>query len=407
MQLTPIALTQTYPVLGTLVGAGTFVVPSYINTIYLGPNAWIQGKLVFESTGPVRIYGPGVLDVSRFYYDYRLCDEASQYPEMGYAALAAPNGHRLENLALDGIVIADNNYYATDSLTSSKVNNVKVIGWNGNNDGLEFGANTTVTNVFVRSGDDSLKVWDSDVTVTNATVWQNYNGGVVNLGWLYNSPGENDLIDGLYVVKTDWFTPTAAERSWYVKDTDIVAHQNNAIIASMMVPGTGFGTTQTSTFENIYVEDPPQVLFSLKIVPPRDNANVLALKDPVILKNSSTLNLNIYVLLTPPSSVENSIGFDVLTPRSDLLAYPFGCEKITTTCDTPLQDFFFDYTLTGSMLINMTDVFIKMPDGSIQLLTNENAGTLGKISTRGPKVVVNYYPMIKPPSTPCEPETCN
>jgi hypothetical protein len=54
-----------------------------------------------------------------------------------------------------GIVISDNNYYATGSLEESNVNNVKVIAWNGNNDGLQFGDMTSVSNAFVRSGDDS------------------------------------------------------------------------------------------------------------------------------------------------------------------------------------------------------------------------------------------------------------
>src|SRR5437588_10752461 len=59
---------------------------------------------------------------------------------------------------------------------------------------------------FIRSGDDSLMVWASNLTVTNATVWQNYNGGVVNLGWSDNSKGEHVVDDGLYVGKTDWQT---------------------------------------------------------------------------------------------------------------------------------------------------------------------------------------------------------
>jgi hypothetical protein len=62
----------------------------------------------------------------------------------------------------------------------------------------------------------------------------NFNGGVVNLGWLDNSPGDYGFIDGLYVVKTDWFTKTST--TFKADDTDPVAHQNNAVIASMMVP---------------------------------------------------------------------------------------------------------------------------------------------------------------------------
>jgi hypothetical protein len=43
--------------------------------------------------------------------------------------------------------------------------------------------------VFVRSGDDSKMMWGSDIAVTNAAVWQNHNGGFVNLGGPTIRPG--------------------------------------------------------------------------------------------------------------------------------------------------------------------------------------------------------------------------
>ena len=33
---------------GAIEGARVFVVPANINTIFLGPDAWVQGKRVFE-----------------------------------------------------------------------------------------------------------------------------------------------------------------------------------------------------------------------------------------------------------------------------------------------------------------------------------------------------------------------
>jgi hypothetical protein len=371
-------------------GAQAYTVPKNITTIYLAPGSWVQGKLAFApiaggtdstscttGTGSTactrRIYGPGVLDVSRFEYDLRQCDPASGYADQGYAALAAvnPNGdHRLSDFALDGIIIADNNFYSTDSLTDSAVNNVKVIAWNANNDGLEFGSNTTASNVFVRTGDDSLKMWGSSDTVTNATVWQNFNGGVVNLGWFDNSPGDSGLIDGLYVVKTDWTTPT--DPTWTADPADAVVHQNDAIIASMMIPGTQFGAMKPSLYRNIFVEDPPQVLFSLKIVPPRSSANT----DQINLMDTSVLNLNIENVFTPASIVENSIGFQNLPST-----YTFG---------SPLQTFPDGYTLTGSMKIGLTNVFIKQPEGFWIPLLGFDAVPVGKLKPNGADVNVDY-----------------
>ena len=171
----------------------------------------MQGKLSFpplpknpDGSAVIRtIYGPGVLDGSLFDYTRRDCPD-----DNGTNSLSSSDANgNLNHLVVDGIIISDHNHGATDPFFNSALNNVKTISWNSNNDGLRLMDSTTATNVFVRSGDDSLMMWGSAVTVTNATVWQNYNGGVVNLGWLNNSPGDDDLLDGLYVVKTDWLTP--------------------------------------------------------------------------------------------------------------------------------------------------------------------------------------------------------
>ena len=357
-------------------GAQAFTVPANIHTIYLAPGSWFQGKRAFTPiSGRRRIYGPGVVDVSRFEFDLRKCSDPI-YGEQRYSALAALNSegdHSLENFILDGIVISDNNFYATDSLKNSTINNLKVISWNNNNDGLELGTSTTASNVFVRAGDDSLKIWGASDTITHATVWQNYNGGVVNLGWYKSSPGDNGLIDGLYVVKTDWLAPT--DPTFIANASNAVVHQNNAVIASMMVPGTQFGSIHPPLFRNIFVEDAPRVFLSLKIVPPRTmNA---ARTSKVILTTPSKLNLNIENVYTPSSKVKNSIGFQTL---------PAGFTFFS-------QSFSKAYTLPGSMNINLTNVFVTTPNGPPVLLTGQNTAVIGGVATNpetGASVNVQY-----------------
>ena len=76
-------------------------------------------------------------------------------------------------------------------------------------------------------------MWGSYDTVTNVTVWQNWNGGGVNLGWDNNSAGDDCLIDGLYVVKADWRGPTSF--SW---SDNSLSQSNNAVVASLITPPT-------------------------------------------------------------------------------------------------------------------------------------------------------------------------
>ena len=361
-------------------GTQAFTVPGNINNIFLGPGAWVQGKLRFEAAGAgqtMKIYGPGVLDVSRFRYDLRVCDAASKFPDEGLQALGAGgtpslvDPSTLDRFIIDGIVITDHNHAATQLMVNSTINNMKTIGWNGVNGGLRLGNNTTVANTFVRSGDDSLMMWGSPVKITNATVWQNYNGGVVNLGWFDNSKGDNCVVDGLYVVKTDWHSP--ADPSFTITT---LGNQNNAVIDSLMVPGTRFGSSQRPVLRNIYVEDPPQVLFSLKILPPDCDLIGLAGTCPksVDLTLPSLLNLDVENLFTPESVVANSIGFQTLPPgySQNGQSFPSG------------------YTLTGSMNISLTNVMIRLADGTTAPLTSANAAAVGKIVTNGDHVNITY-----------------
>src|SRR5262249_38305440 len=212
---------------------------------FLGPGAWVQGKLRFEQNGQGNqrhIFGPGVLDVSRFEYDLRTCGDSSGFADQGYHALSwtdPPKKSAPDTFLIEGIVITDHNHAVADSLVNSTVNNVNTIGWNGLNGGFRIGQNTKLSNLFICAGDDSLMMWGDFITVTNATVWQDYNGGVVNLGWGNDSTGNYGLIDGLYVVKTDWTSPT--DPSWSATKLN---GQNDAVIASLMIPGTMFGTVQ-------------------------------------------------------------------------------------------------------------------------------------------------------------------
>jgi hypothetical protein len=365
-------------------GMQAFTVPANIKYVFLGPDAWVQGKLRFNphlepfaafQADPTRwLYGPGVLDVSRFRYDRRVCGSSSDFPDEGLYALTSTGNPLIEHLNIDGIIITDHNHAAAEALSDSIVNNVKTLGWNGENAALRLQDHTTVSNVFVRSGDDSLMMWGSPVSVKNATVWQNYNGGVVNLGWSDNSPGDHNLLDGLYVVKTDWQIPT--DPSWIALDpaSHPLQGQNNAVFASLMSPGTNFGKAQRPVFRNIFVEDRPQVLFSLKIIPPICSPSFLVCR-PVTLTKDSVVNLNIENLFTPASIVENSIGFQIL-PAGYPITLPDG-----STMTLPA-----DYTLTGSMNIGLTNVWVTLPDGRVKALTSANADAVGKLETNGDNV---------------------
>jgi uncharacterized protein (TIGR03437 family) len=249
-----------------------------------------------------------------------------------------------------------------------------------------FNLNTLQT---IPSEHPPLKTWHGRVspgavsdarTYCEGSVWQNYNGGVVNLGWANNSKDDYSLIEGLYVVKTDWVEPTSP--SWNQLPpggkTDPLENQNNAVFASLMTPGTAFGAVQPPLYRDIFVDDPPQVLFSLKILPPICATTGLVCPT-VTLTDPSTIALNIQNLSSPVSAVQNSIGFQTL---------PAGYSQDNET--------FCAYTFTGSMNIGLTNVTLTPSSGSAAALSSVNGTSLGKLATNGSNVNLAYAPVGSP-----------
>ena len=337
----------------------------------------MQGKLHFKNSNGAqkRVYGPGVLDGSRFCYALRSCNGDPGDHSLSFED--TPSNGIPDSLSLDGIVITDHNHATDDLLVNGSINNVKSIGWNGLNGGFRLGDNTLCSNVFLRCGDDSLMVWGTNVFVTNAVVWQNYNGGVVNLGWGAASFGDGCVIDGLYVVKTDWNSPNHVS----FNDSKLDG-QNNAVIASLMVPRTMFGNNRTPLFRNILVEHPPQVLLSLKILYPECNDSGGPREGncaSVDLTLPSVLNLNIENICTPASIESNSIGF-LNVPPGFPYEFPDGVTNIFTN----------GYTFHGVMNIGLTNVILQTSNGIITPLTSLNAASIGLVTTNGTNVQINY-----------------
>ena len=137
-----------------------------------------------------------------------------------------------------------------------------------------------------------------------------------------------------------------------------------------MVPGTMFGSVHPPLFRNIFVEDSPRTLFSLKILFEEDPS----VYGNVELTNSSVLNLDIENLLTRAPILESLIGFQTVS-NGFTYEFPTGTTNTFTNA----------YTFTGSMTINLTDVMVQLPDGTVQPLTNANDAV-----TSGNNVGVNY-----------------
>jgi hypothetical protein len=125
------------------------------------------------------------------------------------------------------------------------IENVKTMSWWYSTDGLVAGNKSLVENNFVKSNDDSLKLFWGDEVVRDNTVWQLENGAPFMISWnLENSPSD-----------------------FHVYDDDVIHAEHYQIQKSAVFRAlhAGAGTPNHYLFENIRVEDATYRLFYLAI----------------------------------------------------------------------------------------------------------------------------------------------
>ena len=156
---------------------GVYAIPVNIKNIYFEGGAWVYGAIHITGTrsNDVKIFGRGVLSGGRLRYReaYSLGT-----PQGGVTSASS-------HITVEGITVADPKYYAIKLIgANNTVSWTKVIGgWVYNCDGIDSYSGSTVKNCFVWANDDNIKVWNDNIIVEDAVLWQLNNGGAIQMGW--------------------------------------------------------------------------------------------------------------------------------------------------------------------------------------------------------------------------------
>jgi hypothetical protein len=185
---------------------GQIPVPENVTRIYIAGGAWINGGFITTTSKvSVTISGRGVISGSKFSF---LKDPAGMGPCIfnGSFCWSLVNldkgiGHHLE-----GLVLHDPPKYFFRSYASNvKLRGLKMMGaWTPNSDGVVTGAGGVVTDTFIRSNDDSIKLFASGMVVADTTIWQMTNGGVFQLGWWREHHQRDILVKDITILHADW-----------------------------------------------------------------------------------------------------------------------------------------------------------------------------------------------------------
>ena len=111
-----------------------------------------------------------------------------------------------------------------------------------NSDGLDTGPGGTVSDTFVRSSDDSIKLFANGMRISDCTVWQGRNGGVFQLGW-WGSHSLHDIdVRRVMVLHAEW---KRAPESW------VRGHPQNDAVFDLRGPGGGTPDTSQGGMYNV------------------------------------------------------------------------------------------------------------------------------------------------------------
>jgi hypothetical protein len=225
-------------------------------TVYLAAGAYVKGFLAFAlSAKNAAIVGRGILSGED------LPKTACIGTTAGCPDMVLGQGN-VQNLLIEGITFIQSPFYnvTINGGSGNTVNNVKVIAWLGNSDGIQasYGPQDTgsvIENSFVKNGDDSIKLTASNLLVHNCVVWKLNNAAAFEMGAGIKGDVTNITVRDSDVIRGEYNWPNTS---------DAVFSANQG----------GSGNLSNYTFDDIRVENETWQLMKIEILPSnfqRDN----------------------------------------------------------------------------------------------------------------------------------------
>ncbi|MCE3251513.1 MAG: Dextranase [Cellvibrio sp.] len=184
-----------------------------VKWVYFAPGAYVKGAIRFPATMQThyKVTGYGVLSGEQYIYE---ADTKNGYNHLNQSnsdchtscvkMLQFESDNDQQTLDLQGVTINEPPYhsfvvYGNENTFKMRVNNYKQVGsWVWQTDGIELYTGSTMKDTFFHANDDVLKMYHSNVSVDNTTIWKGENGPVIQWGW-----DNHRNLDNIVVTNTD------------------------------------------------------------------------------------------------------------------------------------------------------------------------------------------------------------
>jgi hypothetical protein len=132
-------------------------------TYYLAPGSYLKGSFSGGGDG-TRVMGRGVLSGADYKWPGHLQEKNAERVDL---LKLAGNG-----LTLSGITLVDSPYYVIIANgTHNRFQDLKILAWHFNTDGISAGSGARIDDCFLRMGDDAFKPFVSDTVISRCVLW--------------------------------------------------------------------------------------------------------------------------------------------------------------------------------------------------------------------------------------------
>ena len=164
-------------------------------TVYLAGGVYLKGRLTASvASTALTVKGRGIISGIDLPY------VAGSYG----TALIGGGSNNKTALNLEGVILTDPPQQLCMTYSSgSTIDNLKLLSWYVNSDGISVDKSSTVKNCFLKVNDDNLKPMKNNQTFKDNVVWVQVFGSALQFSWNIAIPTSNILVDGLDIVGFD------------------------------------------------------------------------------------------------------------------------------------------------------------------------------------------------------------
>ncbi len=172
-----------------------YTVPNDIDVVVVEDGALVQGTIHGRSdrSTPLLITGGGVILGNGPIVNG---SAGLPYNTIEFPARVA--------MTVEGVSILKSRHFGMRVGRFSHIDQVKILGYDANNDGIVANNNSVIENCFLKVNDDHIKLYYDNIVVRNCNFFAQTNGAIFQLAWNNIVPGSNCLVENCEVLDVQY-----------------------------------------------------------------------------------------------------------------------------------------------------------------------------------------------------------